>query len=218
MKLFAKRTLVAAAITAAVVGISATAVAQGIGGMDGMSGDLHAQLMAQNATQGNQATGPRNPEMAKQMMQKRAEHMAQRDQRMAQHQAELKAKLKLSAEQEPAWNAFVARTAPPQQRDMQQGQQREEMAKMTTPERLDHMQTRMNERNAEMSKRIEATRSFYSALTPDQQKVFDAEGHHGFQRAGMKGGRHGKGGHHKDHQRGMGQGHEGGHGMMQKRS
>ncbi len=53
---------------------------------------------------------------------------------------------------------------------------RAELAKMTTPQRLDRMQTRQAERSAMFAKRIDATRSFYAALTPEQQKTFDAEG------------------------------------------
>ena len=52
---------------------------------------------------------------------------------------------------------------------------RAEFAKLTTPQRLDRMQTRQAERSAMFAKRIDATRSFYAALTPEQQKTFDAE-------------------------------------------
>ena len=60
-----------------------------------------------------------------------------------------------------------------------------------------------------MTKRIDAVKTFYAALTPEQQKVFDTQAHGGFQRAGMKGehrmgGKGGMGGH----------GERGGHGGM----
>jgi periplasmic protein CpxP/Spy len=124
MKTSQKKTFTIAAIAAAVIGLSATAFAQGIGGMNGMSGDLHAQLMAQNSTATTTAA-PRNAEMAEKMTQKRAERMAKRQKMMAERQAKLKDTLKITAEQEPAWNAFVARTAP-QPRAMQPGQTRED--------------------------------------------------------------------------------------------
>jgi periplasmic protein CpxP/Spy len=65
---------------------------------------------------------------------------------------------------------------------------------------------------------MEAVKTFYAALTPEQQKVFDTQAHGGFHRAGMKGEHRmgGKGGHggHGDH-RGMGMGGmEGGMGGM----
>jgi hypothetical protein len=52
---------------------------------------------------------------------------------------------------------------------------RAEFAKLTTPERLERMQTRQAERSAMFAKRAEATKSFYAALSPEQQKTFDAE-------------------------------------------
>ncbi|MDT4860280.1 LTXXQ motif family protein [compost metagenome] len=79
---------------------------------------------------------------------------------------------------------------------------REDWSKLTTPQRLDKMQALRAERDAQMAKRIDATKSFYAALTPEQQKVFDAQSHRGFRHAGLKGergmGRHGgsMGGHH----------------------
>jgi periplasmic protein CpxP/Spy len=219
MKTSQKKTFTIAAIAAAVIGLSATAFAQGIGGMNGMSGDLHAQLMAQNSTATTTAA-PRNAEMAEKMTQKRAERMAKRQKMMAERQAKLKDTLKITAEQEPAWNAFVARTAP-QPRAMQPGQTREDWSKLTTPERLDKMQVLKAERDAEMGKRIEATKSFYAALTPEQQKVFDTQGHGRFQRAGMKGehrmDRHGHGDMHGERGGRMGTGGEGCDGPMQKR-
>ena len=46
---------------------------------------------------------------------------------------------------------------------------------LTTPQRLDLMQSRQAERSAMFAKRADATRTFYAGLTPDQQKTFDAE-------------------------------------------
>ena len=81
---------------------------------------------------------------------------------------------------------------------------------MTTPQRLDAQQALHAERSADMAKRIEATKSFYAQLTPEQQKTFDAQSH-GHQRAGMKGEqRHGGKGHHGSHH---GAHHGGPHGM-----
>ena len=118
---------------------------------------------------------------------------------MAERQAALKAELKITAEQEPAWNAFVARTAP-QARPAHQGQ-REDWSKLTTPQRLDKMAGMRAERHARMGQRSDAIKTFYAALNADQQKVFDAKQMQGYQRAGMKG--HGNkhhyhgGGHHR---------------------
>jgi periplasmic protein CpxP/Spy len=156
MKLSSKRALIAAALATAFVGVSATAVAQGMGGMPHGMHQQHQGQPAAGAAQGDKA-------------QSYAQHHAQRMQRMekmrAEHQAQLKAALNLKPEQEPAWNAFLARTAPAA-------------------------------RPAEMAKRIDATKSFYAALTPEQQQVFDAQSHGGMQRTGSKGGH---GAHHGMH-------------------
>jgi len=66
---------------------------------------------------------------------------------------------------------------------------RAEFAKLTTPQRLDRMQARQAERNAMFTQRADATRSFYAALTPEQQKTFDAESMARFGR-GEHGGQH----------------------------
>jgi periplasmic protein CpxP/Spy len=62
------------------------------------------------------------------------------------------------------------------------------MDKLTTPQRIDKMREMRTQRMAAMDKRMDATKTFYAALSPEQQKTFDAEHK-------MRGGRHG-GGHH----------------------
>jgi periplasmic protein CpxP/Spy len=95
----------------------------------------------------------------------------------AKRSAELKAKLKITPQQEGAWNDFVAAMKPPA-RDAANRPDRAALEKMTTPERLEKMKAmrtqHMSEMNAAMEKRDAATKTFYAALTPDQQKVFDA--------------------------------------------
>lgn len=116
---------------------------------------------------------------------------------MAKRQAELKAKLKITPAQEGAWTAFTAAMQPTARMmgERPGPDQRAEMDKLTTPERIDKMRAlrtqRMNEMNAEMDKRGEATKAFYAALSPEQQKIFDAE----HSRMG-KMDRHGGAGHH----------------------
>ncbi len=107
--------------------------------------------------------------------------------KMAKHEAELKAALKLSAAQEAAWSTFTSAMKPPAMDDKKRPS-REEMAQLTTPQRLEKMQAMKAERDAHQAKRIEATKAFYAVLTPEQQKVFDAQAH-------GKGG-HGHGMHH----------------------
>ena len=94
------------------------------------------------------------------------------------HQAELKAKLHLASAQEAAWSAYIQGTQAPGSSAMQ-SLEREELAKLSTPERLDKMQA-VHEANVKamgvyMKQRNDATRTFYSHLSAEQQKGFDAE-------------------------------------------
>lgn len=90
----------------------------------------------------------------------------------------LKAKLKLTPEQEGAWTAFSAAMKPPAVSDMKRPD-RAELDKLTTPERIDKMRALRHERttamNAAMEKREDAIKTFYAALNSDQKKIFDTE-------------------------------------------
>ena len=133
----------------------------------------------------------------------RAEHRAED---RAKRLAALKSELKLTAAQEPAWTAYTTALQPgerPARLD------RQGMEQLTTPERIDRMRALRAQHAAEADRRGEATKTFYAALTPEQQKTFDAQSHRGHRMAGMKGGgegRHGHGAHHG----GMGGGMRGG--------
>lgn len=115
------------------------------------------------------------------------EHRERHQAHKAKRTAALKEQLKLSPNQEPAWNSYMA--------SMQQGDgharlDRKDMHKLTTPERIDHMRALRAQHAAEADRRGEATKAFYTVLTPEQQKTFDARTH----RMGPHGG-HGKHGH-----------------------
>ncbi|WP_332776104.1 Spy/CpxP family protein refolding chaperone [Polaromonas sp.] len=99
---------------------------------------------------------------------------------MAKRQAELKAKLQLTPTQEGAWASYAAAMQEPLRTGARpDAAARAEFDKLSTPQRIDRMRTlrtqRMAEMNAAMDKRGEATKSFYATLSPEQQKVFDAE-------------------------------------------
>lgn len=102
--------------------------------------------------------------------------------RMAKHwerrQTELKSKLRLATEQEPAWGAFLQGMKVPA-KTLSQPLDREALGKLTTPERMEKMNT-LHEANlaimqTHIKQRTEATRAFYNQLSVEQQKVFDAE-------------------------------------------
>ncbi len=96
----------------------------------------------------------------------------------AKHLSDLKARLKITASQETAWTAFTEAMKPPADM-MAKRPDRAEMDKLTTPERMDKMRALHKEHmavmDAAMDKRAEATKTFYTALTAEQKKTFDAE-------------------------------------------
>lgn len=105
---------------------------------------------------------------------RRAASPEERKDRMARHATALKKKLQLTPAQEPAWTAFTASMQPPAGGPARMEEHRG-LDKLTTPERIDRMKTLRAEHAAEADRRGEATKTFYAALTPAQQKVFDTE-------------------------------------------
>jgi hypothetical protein len=91
-----------------------------------------------------------------------------------QRASDLKAKLKLNPSQESAWSSFSAAMKPPTDRGNMR-EQHAEMAKLTTPERIDRMQAMHAQRDAMMKQRGEATKAFYGQLTAEQKAIFDAQ-------------------------------------------
>lgn len=92
--------------------------------------------------------------------------------RMEKRQAELYDKLKLNANQEAAWTAYVAKLKPgerPARPD------RAELDKLSAPERMERMLGFMKEGEKRMTEVLAATKEFYAVLTPEQQKIFNDE-------------------------------------------
>ncbi len=107
-----------------------------------------------------------------------AEHMKAR---MEKHQAELHDKLKLSADQEPAWKIFIAAMMPPAGA-LQPMMDHAAMQKLPAPERMEKMMGKMKEHEAHMNERLAALKTFYATLNADQKKTFDdnaGRGHFG---------------------------------------
>ena len=120
-------------------------------------------------------SGPMDPAKMQEMMANRA--------------AALKAKLNLSATQEGAWTTYLAAIQPPADMGARMSPENrkkmhDEWAALTTPQRIDKMSEMKVKRDAQMAKRGDATKSFYAALSPEQQKVFDTS-------SMRHGGRHG---------------------------
>jgi protein CpxP len=92
--------------------------------------------------------------------------------------ATLKSKLKVTASQEAAWQQFVLSHQPPI-KPLISPADREALAKMSTPERLEKMQAQFDAHYAavqdHMKQRNKATLDFYNQLSDEQKKEFDAQ-------------------------------------------
>lgn len=162
MKSVFKPVLVAALIATAGFAAFAQSHTMGDGGMMGHGGKGHERM------------GKMDPAKMQAMMDKR--------------NAELKAKLKITASQEGAWTAYTTAMKPPANMAQNHDAMRAEMQKLTTPERIEKMKAMRATRDAEMDKRSEAVKTLYAALTSEQKAVYDA-----LHSGGMRGGRHGGG-------------------------
>ena len=96
----------------------------------------------------------------------------------SKHMSQLKAKLHLTSSQQDAWEEFSKsmNTLP----EFSGGRHDPvAMAKLTTPERIEKMKEladqKMTAMQAHMKQRGEAVMKFYTLLSADQQKNFDAE-------------------------------------------
>ncbi len=159
MKTNLKISLVAGLLLASGLAFSQAPMADVPCDMAGPHGYMHGQGMHQRDM------GRMNPAKMQAYMDKR--------------HAALKTQLKLTTAQEPAWTAFVDSHKVPAGMKGQPPAAMADLAKLTTPERIDKMKAlraqRMSEMTAAMDQRAEAIKTFYAVLTPEQQKVFDAQ-------------------------------------------
>jgi len=99
------------------------------------------------------------------------EHFARMQRYVQRREAELKQVLQITPAQEGAWDTWIASRRPPANLERPRPG---EFAQLTTPERIDRLRALRAQRIAEMDRRGDATKAFYAALTPSQQKAFDA--------------------------------------------
>ena len=92
------------------------------------------------------------------------------------HLSELKAKLKLTNDQEPAWQTFSdqVRDQAKLMASMHE-KKKEEMKDMpkSAPDMMAMMASMMKDHAQNMSTMADNVKTFYAALTPEQQAVFD---------------------------------------------
>ena len=90
-----------------------------------------------------------------------------------QRRTAMQERLKLNAQQQKAWTDYMAVTD--KNFNSWKPFSRTDLEKMTAPQRLEAMIGRMQERQQAMSTQLTALKTFYSQLTPEQQKIFDSE-------------------------------------------
>jgi len=105
--------------------------------------------------------------------------------RMKQHQQRLHDALKLNPEQEKAW-AKYQESHPFGQPGLRA--QREDLSKLSAPERADKMLELQRQHQDAMGKHVTAMKDFYAQLTPEQKKTFDEQS----ALQGRQGGRRGR--------------------------
>lgn len=92
---------------------------------------------------------------------------------LAKHHANLHEKLKLSASQESAWQTYIATSTKNITPTKNAGET--DFNNMTSPDRMQKVIELMKERENRMQAQLTNLKTFYAALTPEQQKIFDAE-------------------------------------------
>lgn len=140
----------------------------------GLVGSLGVAAVAQSQTPPAPATQPAQPALREAPPTDAARADQRRDRmkrKIERRLGKLKQELKITAAQEPAWNAWTGALRPGAR---MQRPSRDELAALSTPERIDRLRASRIQRTAEMDRRLDATKSFYATLDVEQKKVFDA--------------------------------------------
>jgi Spy/CpxP family protein refolding chaperone len=138
-------------------------------GLTALSLATSAGAFAQQANSGSTPT----PERAKKMEQMQQRMQQQMQAGMEKHRMQLHDKLKLTAQQEPAWKAFTDATSP-QHAGMHDAKgDHQAMANLSAPAMVEKMLERSKERMARQQQHLDALKTFYAVLTPEQQKILD---------------------------------------------
>jgi protein CpxP len=79
-------------------------------------------------------------------------------------------KLKLSTDQEKAWQTFIAKGKEMRPHDRPDPK---EMVSLNAPQRMEKMLEYGRDREKRMETMLASLKDFYAVLTPEQQKIFD---------------------------------------------
>lgn len=125
-----------------------------------------------HAQQGGPGCGPDGgPGMKRSAMQR---GMMDPGARVEQRLTRLKSELKLTAQQEPLWQAFAEKSSAEAGKGMQAMRERMQSDKpLSAPERMAQMQAMMKDRVAAMESVNESFNRLYAALTPEQKAAAD---------------------------------------------
>ena len=96
--------------------------------------------------------------------------------RAEKHLNELKATLKLTKDQEPAWQTFsdqVKDQAKSMAAKMDKKKEGMQDMPMSAPDRMEMMASMMKDRAQDMSTMADNVKTFYATLTPEQKVAFD---------------------------------------------
>jgi len=120
----------------------------------------------------------------------KAERQAKRAERQAQHAAKLRADLKITAQQEPAFAAYLAAGKQAARQDARG--ERTKLAALPAPQRLEQQIERQKQRTARLETRLAALNNLYAVLKPEQKQVLDSKamrfgGKHRGHRGGHRG-------------------------------
>jgi hypothetical protein len=138
----------------------------------GIAGTAVAQTAAVQPQEGRHGQAV----SAEQRAASQAERQAKRAERQAQHAAKLRGELKITAQQEPAFAAFLAAGKPAGR--PQAGAGHGKLAALPAPQRLQQQIERQKQRTARMEARLAALNNLYAVLTPEQKQVLDSKAMH----------------------------------------
>lgn len=142
-------------------------------------------------------TAPAQPEQGRHghavSAEQRAAFKAKRAERQAERAAKLRAELKITPQQEPAFAAFLAAGKQAAGQHARAQGDRAQLAALPAPQRLQQHIERQKQRTARMEARLAALNNLYAVLTPEQKQVLDSKA---MRFGGKHRGHRGHGGHH----------------------
>jgi len=104
----------------------------------------------------------------------RTGYETERGARFEKHMTTLHDALKLTSAQEPAWTEFSGKIKPVKSDNPNMDKTgHPDWKEIKTPDRLDRVLDHMKSREQRLTEDAAAVRTFYGALTPEQQNIFD---------------------------------------------